>query len=144
MPLPRRRPRVRDRIIRAMAANPKPARKRVRCVINGKEIDVWEGYRLWDAALDAEARLWKWCGGEGLCATCAVVPLSGEENLSPRTKTEKFSLALWFAKPLALVRKRWKDRNVRLACQSYVMGPVEVVGVLGSGGKTARQSAGIE
>ena len=127
-----------------MAANPKPARKRVRCVINGKEIDVWEGYRLWDAALDADARLWKWCGGEGLCATCAVLPLSGEENLSPPTRTERFSLALWFAKPLALVRKRWKDRNVRLACQSYVMGPVEVVGVLGSGGKTARQSAGIE
>ena len=144
MPLPRRRPRVRDRIIRAMAANPKPARRRVRCVINGKEIDVWEGYRLWDAALDADARLWKWCGGEGLCATCAVLPLSGEENLSPPTRTERFSLALWFAKPLALVRKRWKDRNVRLACQSYVMGPVEVVGVLGSGGKPARESAGIE
>ena len=39
-----------------MAANPKAERRRVRCVINGKEIDVWEGYRLWDAALDAEAR----------------------------------------------------------------------------------------
>jgi ferredoxin len=56
--------------------------RRVRCVINGKETDVWEGYRLWDAALDADARLWKWCGGEGICATCAVVPVSGAENLS--------------------------------------------------------------
>ena len=113
-------------------------------MINGKEIDVWEGYRLWDAALDADARLWKWCGGEGLCATCAVLPLSGEENLSPPTRTERFSLALWFAKPLALVRKRWKGRNVRLACQAYVLGPVEVVGVLGSGGKPARETAGID
>ena len=127
-----------------MAANPKTERRRVRCVINGREIDVWEGYRLWDAALDADARLWKWCGGEGLCATCAVVPVSGGENLSPPTKTEKFSLALWFAKPLALVRRRWKDRNVRLACQSYVRGPVEVVGVLGKAGKGAREAAGIE
>jgi ferredoxin len=127
-----------------MAANPKTERRRVRCVINGKEIDVWEGYRLWDAALDANARLWKWCGGEGLCATCAVIPVSGGENLSPPTKTEKFSLALWFAKPLALVRRRWKGRNVRLACQSYVRGPVEVVGVLGAAGKSGRAAAGIE
>ncbi len=91
-----------------MAANPKRERRRVRCVINGKEIDVWEGYRLWDAALDADARLWKWCGGDGLCSTCAVIPVSGAENLSPPTKLEKLSLALWFLKPLALVRKRWK------------------------------------
>jgi len=127
-----------------MAANPKTERRRVRCVINGKEIDVWEGYRLWDAALDANARLWKWCGGEGLCATCAVVPVFGGENLSAPTKTEKFSLALWFAKPLALVRRRWKGRDVRLACQSYVRGPVEVVGVLGKAGHDAREAAGIE
>jgi ferredoxin len=126
-----------------MAANPKTERRRVRCVINGKEIDVWEGYRLWDAALDAEARLWKWCGGEGLCATCAVVPISGGENLSPPTKTERFSLALWFAKPLAAVRRRWRGRPVRLACQSYVRGPVEVVGVLGKAGRAAREAAGI-
>ena len=94
-----------------MAANPKRERRRVRCVINGKEIDVWEGYRLWDAALEADARLWKWCGGDGLCGTCAVIPVSGEENLSPPTGLEKFSLALWFVKPLALVRKRWKNRT---------------------------------
>ena len=111
----------------------------MRCVINGKEVDVWEGYRLWDAALDADARLWKWCGGEGLCATCAVLPISGAENLSPPTPREKFSLALWFVKPLATVRKRWKDRGIRLACQAYVNGPVEVVGVLGKAGKQARE-----
>ena len=76
-----------------MAAEPKSERARVRCVINGEEIDVWEGYRLWDAALDADARLWKWCGGDGQCATCAVIPVSGAENLSPPTKLERFSLA---------------------------------------------------
>ena len=127
-----------------MAANPKPERRRVRCVINGREVDVWEGYRLWDAALDADARLWKWCGGDGLCATCAVIPVSGSENLSAPTRLEKFSLGLWFLKPLALVRRRWKGRTVRLACQSYVQGPVEAVGVLGRAGKPVRQAAGIE
>lgn len=116
----------------------------MRCVINGKEIDVWQGYRLWDAALEADARLWKWCGGDGLCGTCAVLPVSGAENLSPPTKLEKFSLALWFLKPLALVRKRWKNRGVRLACQTYVEGPVEVVGVLGKKGRAAQQAAGLE
>jgi ferredoxin len=126
-----------------MAASPKAVLRRVRCVINSREIDVWEGYRLWDAALDADARLWKWCGGEGLCATCAVIPISGAENLTARTKLERFSLALWFLKPLALVRGRWKGRGVRLACQAYVKGPVEVVGVLGAAGKEARAGAGI-
>jgi ferredoxin len=127
-----------------MAANPKPQRQRVRCVINGKDIDVWQGYRLWDAAYEAQAGLWKWCGGDGLCGTCAVLPVSGAENLSAPTKLEKFSLALWFLKPLALVRKRWKSRTVRLACQTYVEGPVEVVGVLGKRSRDAQQSYGLE
>jgi ferredoxin len=127
-----------------MAANPKTDRRRVRCVINGKELDVWEGYRLWDAAFETGAGLWKWCGGDGFCATCAVIPVSGAENLTPPTKLEKFSLALWFLKPLALVRKRWKGRGVRLACQSYVQGPVEVVGVLGKDSKRAQQAYGLE
>ena len=39
------------------------------------------------------------------------------------------------------VRKRWKDRGVRLACQTYVEGPVEVVGVLGKEGP--RRTAGV-
>ena len=124
-----------------MAANPKPERRRVRCVINGREIDVWEGYRLWDAALDADARLWKWCGGEGPLRHVRRRPAVRGENLTPPTKLEKFSLALWFAKPLALVRNRWKGRPVRLACQSYVRGPVEVVGVLGNAGKSRARSA---
>jgi ferredoxin len=117
--------------------------ERVHCVINGKEIYVWEGYRLWDAALDADARLWHWCGGIGQCTTCAVIPISGAENLTPATKTEKFSLAIWFAKPLAFIRRRWKGKPIRLACQSYVRGPVEVAGLFGKRAKEARDQAGI-
>src|ERR1700730_5419773 len=127
-----------------MAANPKKERRRVRCVINGKEIDVWEGYRLWDAALDADARLWKWCGGDGLCATCAVIPVSGAENLSPPTRLEKFSLALWFLKPLALLPHRLRARTVRLASQAYRRGAVEVVGVLGRMGTEAQEAYGLK
>ena len=118
-------------------------RLRVRCVINGETVDAWEGYRLWDAALDADARLWQWCGGHGQCTTCAVLPIAGESNLSPPTRLEKISLAIWFAKPLAFVRKRWKGRNVRLACQTYVHGPVEVVGLFGRKAKVARRARGL-
>ncbi len=127
-----------------MAANPVRELRRVRCVINGREIDVWEGYRLWDAALDADARLWKWCGGDGLCGTCAVIPVSGAENLSGPTRLEKLSMRFWFLKPLAFVRKRWRARPIRLACQAYVRGAVEVVGVLGRAGRETRRAQGIE
>ena len=118
-------------------------RRRVRCVVNGAAIDVWEGYRLWDAALDADAKLWQWCGGHGQCTTCAVVPVSGAENLSPPTGLERFSLRIWFAKPIALIRRRWKGKSVRLACQSYVNGPVEVVGLFGKKARAARSALGL-
>ena len=95
------------------------------------------------AALDADARLWHWCGGIGQCTTCAVIPISGAENLTPPTKTEKFSLGIWFAKPLAFIRSRWKGKPIRLACQSYVRGPVEVAGLFGKRAKEARDKAGI-
>src|SRR3954470_24641625 len=124
--------------------NPPSTPQKVPCVINGREIRVWPGYRLWDAALDADARLWQWCGGNGQCTTCAVLPLSGGENLSPPTGLERFSLKIWFAKPLAAIRRRWKGRNVRLACQAYVHGPVEVVGLFGKTAREARRSRGLE
>ena len=128
----------------SMAAERKPERQRVRCVINGEAVEVWQGYRLWDAALDAKASLWQWCGGHGQCTTCAVLPLSGSENLTPPTGLEKFSLKIWFLKPLAAVRKRWKGRPVRLACQSYVNGPVEVVGLFGRKAREARAKNGLK
>lgn len=127
-----------------MAAERSPERQRVRCVINGETVEVWQGYRLWDAALDANARLWQWCGGHGQCTTCAVLPVSGAENLTAPTGLEKFSLGIWFAKPLALIRKRWSGKTVRLACQSYVQGPVEVVGLFGKKAKAAREKLGLE
>jgi ferredoxin len=127
-----------------MAGEPKAPPRRVRCAINGEEIDVWEGYRLWDAALDANAGLWKWCGGHGICTTCAVLPLAGAENLSPPERLERVSLAMWWlGKPLAFIRKRWKGRTVRLACQAYVRGPIEVAGLLGKKAKKVRAAHGL-
>jgi ferredoxin len=121
-----------------------PPPSRVRCAINGEEIDVWYGYRLWDAALDANARLWKWCGGNGLCTTCAVLPLAGGENLSEPTRRERISVATWWlGKPLAFIRKRWKGKPIRLACQAYIRGPVEVVGLFGKKARKVRAGYGM-
>jgi ferredoxin len=129
--------------------------KKIRVVINGKETDVWEGYRLWDAAIDLDAKLWHVCGGNGDCTTCAVVPVSGAENLSPATWHEKLSLgelgfplrflgARFFpVRLLFWIRRRWKGKSVRLACQAYVRGPVEVVGLFGRTSKQAARQAGV-
>ena len=127
-----------------MSSDPTPAPRRVRCVINGEEIEAWEGYRLWDAALDADAKLWHICGGMGHCTTCAVIPVEGGENLTPPTRLERFSLAIWAFKPLALIRKRWKGQPIRLACQAYVRGPVEAVGLFGSKANAARKARGLD
>ena len=126
-----------------MAGEPKTQPVRFRCVVNGEEIDVWDGYRLWDAALDAEAKLWHVCGGQGHCTTCAVIPVSGADNLTPPTRLERFSMAIWMLKPLAFIRRRWKGKPVRLACQAYVRGPVEAVGLFGKKSKEALEAHGL-
>ncbi len=134
-----------------MSSEREPAPKRVRCAINGEEIDVWEGYRLWDAALDADAKLWHVCGGKGECTTCAVIVVSGAENLSGQTPHERLSLGqrrfplnllgarLFPLRFLWWVKKRWKGKPVRLACETYVRGPVEVVGLFGKKSRRARE-----
>ena len=139
-----------------MSSEPRPTPRKVRCRINGEEIDVWEGYRLWDAALDARSRLWHACGGKGECTTCAVIPLSGADNLSPPTWHEKLSLgqlgfpwkllgARWCpARFLFWVKRRWKGKPIRLACQAYVRGPVEVVGLFGKKAREARAQRGLD
>jgi hypothetical protein len=53
-------------------------------------------------------------------------------------------MAIWALKPLAFIRKRWKGKPVRLACQSYVRGPVEAVGLFGKKAQEARKALGME
>ena len=51
------------------------------------------------------------CGAKGRCTTCAMIVLSGSENLSEPTKHELYY------KGISLL-----DENERLACQSTVSG----------------------
>jgi len=55
------------------------------------------------------------CGGNGLCTTCRIRVLNGLDNLNPRTLKEQ---------EIARVRK-W-DPSIRLACQCYVKGDIEI------------------
>ncbi len=51
------------------------------------------------------------CHGNGLCGTCAMEIVSGTEQLSPRTRREKFWRWLWR-----------QPANRRLSCQCQVLG----------------------
>jgi len=55
------------------------------------------------------------CGGNGMCTTCRIRILNGHDNVSPRTLREQ---------EIASVRK-W-DPSIRLACQCYVKGDVDI------------------
>ncbi|MGB0591883.1 MAG: peroxidase family protein [Myxococcota bacterium] len=55
------------------------------------------------------------CGGHARCSTCRVLIVAGADNLAPRTDAER-----------ALVERKGLPNEVRLACQTKVMGPVTV------------------
>ncbi|TXG35732.1 adenylate/guanylate cyclase domain-containing protein [Seonamhaeicola maritimus] len=55
------------------------------------------------------------CGGNGLCTTCRIRVMDGHNNLNPRTLKEQ---------EIARVRK-W-DPSIRLACQCYTKGDVNI------------------
>ena len=55
------------------------------------------------------------CGGRAQCGRCLIRVLAGEQNLSPRRAAEQQRLAALGAGP-----------DMRLACQSYTRGEVEI------------------
>ncbi len=54
------------------------------------------------------------CQGNGLCGTCVVEIVEGQENLSPMTLRERFKL-------------KNQPENRRLSCQCQVMGDLCVI-----------------
>lgn len=55
------------------------------------------------------------CGGHAQCSTCRVIVLEGGQNLGPRTDAEKI-----------LAQKKNFEENIRLACQTRVLGPARI------------------
>jgi ferredoxin len=88
-------------------------------MLDGRRVEVRRGGTILGAAMKNGVRLMHVCGARTLCATCRVVVEAGEENLTPMSRTERFSL-------------RWHlsmSPRTRLACQARVDGPVEVESV---------------
>ena len=82
-------------------------------------LTVPPGANLREALLDGDVTLYPFhaallnCRGRGLCGTCRVKVISGEENLTPRTSAESKKLA---GRP-----------DLRLACQCAVRGDCAVL-----------------
>ena len=68
-----------------------------------------------DAARRADAPIGNSCGSVGVCGRCRVRVLAGAENLSAPTTIE-----------LRVAGQRGFKSDERLACQSAVLGDVEV------------------
>ncbi len=55
------------------------------------------------------------CGGKGLCASCKVIVLAGETNLSRPNDIE-----------VDLKERNHLQQNERIACQCKVLGDIEI------------------
>jgi serine/threonine protein kinase/hemoglobin-like flavoprotein/class 3 adenylate cyclase len=78
-------------------------------------VPVKSGQTLLEASLAAGVNHVHQCGGNARCSTCRVSVVEGAQNLSPRDSAE-----------LKLSRRLGFPDDVRLACQSKVLGPVAV------------------
>jgi ferredoxin len=89
------------------------------------ELEVPEGANLRKEALRANIQLYPGihkylnCRGFALCAKCAVLVKEGRENCSPPGLRERLRLLLSY---LTVGR----EGQVRLACQTHVMGDIGV------------------
>jgi hemoglobin-like flavoprotein/class 3 adenylate cyclase len=78
-------------------------------------VPVQAGQTLLQASLAAGVRHAHQCGGNARCSTCRVLVIEGSQYLSPRDSAE-----------LKLSRRLGFGDDIRLACQSKVLGPVRV------------------
>lgn len=78
-------------------------------------VDIEERQTLLNAALSAGIPHTHVCGGHARCSTCRVIVVEGLENVDPPNAEEK-----------ALAERLGLPREVRIACQATVRGPVRV------------------
>jgi len=94
-------------------------------VREGREVEVPQGTNLRQAALAEGIELYPGihrilnCHGLSQCGECRVYIKKGMENTTPKTFMEKLRIAVsWF--------RIGHENEVRLACQTKVMGDIEV------------------
>lgn len=90
-----------------------------------QEIEVPEGANLRQEALKAGIEVYKGpdkylnCRGLGLCGTCKVLVKKGMENLSSKSKRERFHFTFHPLGSLAIIEH---EDEMRLSCQVQVNG----------------------
>lgn len=94
-----------------------------------KEIEVASGSNLRVEARKASVQIYGSierflnCRGNGLCGTCKVHVKKGMDNLSPKTRIERFNLGFHPLTTLALIGH---EDEMRLACQVQVNGDCSI------------------
>ena len=94
-----------------------------------KEVEVPEGANLRVEAMKAAVPVYKGlsrllnCHGLGLCGTCRVLVKQGMENLSPKTRRERFNLTMH---PMTMLATIGHENEMRLSCQVRVLGDCTV------------------
>jgi adenylate cyclase len=78
-------------------------------------VDIEGRQTLLNAALAAGIPHTSVCGGNARCSTCRVIVVEGLENVDPPNEEEQ-----------ALAKRLGLPREVRIACQATVRGPVRV------------------
>jgi ferredoxin len=95
-----------------------------------QEVEVPEGTNLREAAMKAGIQVYHGvhrylnCWGHGLCGSCRMLVKKGTENLSPKTKLERFTL--YFPLGAAALATIGHEDEMRLSCQAQVKGDVTV------------------
>jgi len=86
----------------------------------GKDLNITTAGTVVSALLQqGNGRVKQVCGGRGLCATCHVKVMEGQQALSPLNQRERTTLALLSG----------ADGSSRLACQAKVLGEGVVIEV---------------
>ena len=80
--------------------------------LQDRTVQVAESDALLDVLVRENVNVKKICGGRGLCATCHVYVVNGQEGLSEPTNREKLTLSILTG----------AQENSRLACQCKVVG----------------------
>ncbi len=84
----------------------------------GEVIEASPAVSILNNLLRSGIRINHFCGGKAICGTCRIVILSGSENLNPAGEKEKLRLS---SSGIST-----SETKVRLACQSYLSGDIEI------------------
>jgi len=114
------------RALRLARAQAKRAAKVEVTYPGGKAVSVPSGSSILEASQSANIPHASVCGGRGRCSTCRVRVIAGRDALPPASPEE-----------LRVLRRVKAPENVRLACQTRPLGPVEVEPLLHAGVGTA-------